>query len=555
MSNNDESYDLQSEAKDILLNRLITDSRLNVPESVKKCAQRTNFVTENVQRKPFIPAPLKMTESSTALWAFLGAFGNAIAEARYGVKDQECNVNSDRASLYLLAAVVATLGGKSIRDPELAPRLLAYDKGNMSQVYRRMCTTIYQTKDSRYFHLHGSLNSTPSLTMLGLPLSQPDLDFDQSVKIYNDEVSKHDSRWLDVTANERYRQAGTICYTPEEFLETAQGKAIKDEPIYSTTKEHEGLPAVSWPEVSDKSSKRPLDGIKILDLSRIIAAPAISRICAALGATILRLSSSSQPDMGVLLLDGNLGKHDAYIDLKTEEGKQQFEKLLEDADVVLEAYRPGSLARMGFSPEYIHEVAKRRGKGIVHIRENCYGWKGPWAHRSGWQQISDCVTGASWLQGKFLGLNEPVTPPIPNSDYQVGLCGAAGIMDALLRRSIEGGSYSVDVSLNQFNLFYLSLGELPKNVQDRLQEEHKNIGLRHYDDMFSGVGKVSASLSAVVPEVLTTKENYSFAKANWGVEGEIMTYAKPAIEYTESVVQFKMGSSKPGSHNPEWPQE
>lgn len=296
-----------------------------------------------------------------------------------------------------------------------------------------------------------------------------------------------------------------------------------------------------------------MEGIKILDLSRIIAAPAISRICAALGATVLRLSTDKEPDMGVLLLDGNLGKHDAYLDLKTEEGKVQFEKLIEDADVLLEAYRPGSLTRLGFSPEYIHEIANRRGKGIVHIRENCYGWKGPWAHRSGWQQISDCVTGTSWLQGKFLGLNEPVVPPIPNSDYQVGLCGAAGIMDALLRRSTEGGSYSVDVSLNQFNLFYISLGLLPDEEQSRLRQDHKDLNLRHYDDMLSGITKVSKSIGSVIPDFFTKKDHYSSAKAKWGIDGEIVTYAKPAIDYTDYIVDFKTGSCKPGSHAPQWP--
>lgn len=543
-------YDIHSEAKGIL-QRLLNDERLKVPESVQRSAQAVSFVTEGVQAKPFIPTPLKITESSTALWAFLGAFGSAISVERYG-KPQDCTVNSDRASLYLLAAIVARLDGKTPLDPELGARLAEYDKGNMKETYRRLCTSVYQTKDGKYFHLHGSLNATPSQTMLGMPLSRPELDFDTSVEAYNNEVKKHDSRWLDITANERYRQAGTICYSPEEFLQTPHGQAIKDEPIYKTTKLHSHLLPVSWPDPSG-DSKGPLEGIKILDLSRIIAAPAISRICAALGATVLRLSTDRQPDMGVLLVDGNLGKRDAYLDLKTEEGKVRFEQLIEDADVLLEAYRPGSLTRLGFSPEYIHEIASRRGKGIVHIRENCYGWKGPWAHRSGWQQISDCVTGASWLQGKFLGLDEPVVPPIPNSDYQVGLCGAAGIMDALLLRSTEGGSYSVDVSLNQFNLFYISLGLLPDEEQSRLRQEHKGLSLRHYDDMISGLTKVSKSIGSVTPDFFTKKDHYSVAKANWGIDGEIVTYAKPAIDYTDFAVDFKLGTCKPGSYSPRWP--
>jgi crotonobetainyl-CoA:carnitine CoA-transferase CaiB-like acyl-CoA transferase len=122
--------------------------------------------------------------------------------------------------------------------------------------------------------------------------------------------------------------------------------------------------------------------------------------------------------MGPLLVDGNLGKRDVTLNLKTDQGRKVLEDLLVDADVVLDGYRPGALDQLGFGPAYAFDVAKRRGKGLVYIKENCYGHKGPMAHRSGWQQISDCVTGVSWLMGEFLGLNEPVVPLIPNSDYQ-----------------------------------------------------------------------------------------------------------------------------------------
>jgi crotonobetainyl-CoA:carnitine CoA-transferase CaiB-like acyl-CoA transferase len=86
--------------------------------------------------------------------------------------------------------------------------------------------------------------------------------------------------------------------------------------------------------------------------------------------------------------------------------------------VILDGYRPGALERLGFGPKYVVELARRRGKGIVYVHENCYGWKRSRVQRSGWQQIIDCDTGVSWLQGKFLGLNEPVVPLLPNSDYQ-----------------------------------------------------------------------------------------------------------------------------------------
>jgi crotonobetainyl-CoA:carnitine CoA-transferase CaiB-like acyl-CoA transferase len=156
----------------------------------------------------------------------------------------------------------------------------------------------------------------------------------------------------------------------------------------------------------------------MIDISRVIAAPTIAKMAALFGATVIRVSCSSQPDMGSLLVDGNLGKRDVTLDLKSAEGKETLKKLLEDVDVILDGYRPGALERLGFGPKYVFELAQRRGKGIVYVRENYYGWKGSRVQRSGWQQISDCDTGVSWLQGKFLGLNEPVVPLLPNSDYQ-----------------------------------------------------------------------------------------------------------------------------------------
>lgn len=81
-------------------------------------------------------------------------------------------------------------------------------------------------------------------------------------------------------------------------------------------------------------------------------------------------------------------------------------------------YRPGCLERLGFGREAVKQIiGNRGGRGIVYVRENAYGWHGPWAGRSGWQQISDCLTGISWGFGQKQGLDEPVVPIFPNADY------------------------------------------------------------------------------------------------------------------------------------------
>jgi crotonobetainyl-CoA:carnitine CoA-transferase CaiB-like acyl-CoA transferase len=104
------------------------------------------------------------------------------------------------------------------------------------------------------------------------------------------------------------------------------------------------------------------------------------------------------------------------------------------------------LDKYGFSPEGIVQLVKNRERGIVVVRENCYGWHGPWAHRSGWQQISDACCGVSLAFGRAMGNDEPVTPVFPNSDFCTGVSGVVGVLNALLRRAEEGGSWRVDVS-------------------------------------------------------------------------------------------------------------
>lgn len=104
----------------------------------------------------------------------------------------------------------------------------------------------------------------------------------------------------------------------------------------------------------------------------------------------MRVTSPNVTDFSGLHQDLNWGKWNCHLDLKKNpEDREALAELIKEADVVVEGYRPGAMARNGFSREDIFELVKDRDRGIIHVRENCYGWNGPWAHRSGWQQISD----------------------------------------------------------------------------------------------------------------------------------------------------------------------
>jgi crotonobetainyl-CoA:carnitine CoA-transferase CaiB-like acyl-CoA transferase len=145
------------------------------------------------------------------------------------------------------------------------------------------------------------------------------------------------------------------------------------------------LPRAVW------NDGRVLNGIKVIEMCRIIAGPTITRILAEYGAEVIKVTGPGLSDVPFFQVDGNMGKHTTEIDLKTAEGRKTFEALLEDADMVVDGYRPDALDRLGYGATSLAAMAKTRGKGIVYINENCFGYEGEWAHRPGWQQIADCV--------------------------------------------------------------------------------------------------------------------------------------------------------------------
>lgn len=152
------------------------------------------------------------------------------------------------------------------------------------------------------------------------------------------------------------------------------------------------LPGKTPPAAFNPSgSHRILEGVKVLELCCVIAGPMIGRTLAEYGADVLKVTSSTVPDVPFFQVDNNMGKRAVELDLKADEDRRQFEALLADVDVIIDGYRPGALRKFGYSPETMAAMAEKRGKGIVYIDETCFGHEGEWCHRPGWQQIADCV--------------------------------------------------------------------------------------------------------------------------------------------------------------------
>ncbi|KAH7014704.1 CoA-transferase family III domain-containing protein [Macrophomina phaseolina] len=537
-----DNYSVQDEAKRFLHERLLEDASLELPQSFKEAAKKIKFVGDDP--KPFVPTPCKITESASALTALVAAAASAVAADRYGIDYQEIDVNTDLATLFIESVVLPTINGESaFANQQLQAEFKKGDLYEMNKPIHQNATNVYKTRDGRWYHLHGSMNATATMGMVGV--GEQDVSRDEAIKIYADKVAQYDADFLEKKANEELKQAGVTCLFPDEFFASEQGKIMGAEPLWNRRTLKAGKSA--WP-ANDKRDFKPLAGIRVIDFSRVIAAPVISKILAVLGAEVLKITNENLPDLPMLWVDLSTGKRDANIDMKTEEGKKAFAKLVEGADVLIDGYRPGALARLGFDSESLRKINEK----LIYVRENCYGFKGRLSYRSGWQQISDCLVGISWLQGKFMGLDEPVVPLLPNSDYQTGLIGAAAILHALLERTKNDATYDIDVSLTQYNIWYYRLGQYTPEQQKALLARNEGFHVRHYDEMLTLIFKTHAAIKKARPDLFARPDFFwKMTGKEWGIEEDISILA-PAFKFEKSKLEYATPSGSRGRSRPEW---
>jgi crotonobetainyl-CoA:carnitine CoA-transferase CaiB-like acyl-CoA transferase len=535
-------YNVQKESQRILLEHIINDERLGWSPEIKKACQAVKFVGDS---KPFIPTPLKITESVSALSALVGGAAAAVAEERYGIK-QDVTVNTDKATLFLLGILLPTVDGKSIvQSKSFLAAASESDKFKMAKPIHMQASNIYQCKDGKWYHTHQSFNAGPTMKMLGV--EESDATTEEAQKIYIEKVKQWDSATLDTTANDQYMQAGCICNTVEEFFAHPHTKVIEKEPVASITALK--APKKPWPKVTS-TDYRPLAGIRVVDLTRAVAGPTVTKLLAVLGADVIKIGSTTIPDVYMCLPDINTGKRDVDINLKTPEGKAAFMKIVKDADVLVDGYRPHALAKLGFDSVSLRET----NPSLIFSRENCYGHIGPLAYRSGWQQIADCFAGLSWMQGEFLGLNEPVIPLLPNADYQTGVLGAAFIIQALQKRANADVTFDVDISLLQYNIWYQRLGAYNPEQSKLLLARNPSFKARHYDEMGSMFRKMVDAIKESRPGLLENPEFYSkMSGKEWNIDGDLSILAPP-FDFTRSEISYLCPSGRRGwsNNNPEW---
>lgn len=311
------------------------------------------------------------------------------------------------------------------------------EEGDQPMREDRALVDLYQAGDDRWVHLHGAF---PKLAEGTLRV----LDCEQTVESVSAAVRTWKAQELeDVLAAEGL--CGAMARSRAEWLAHDQGKALANVPPVEVIKIGD-----SAPEPLGKRT-RPLAGARILDLTRVLAGPTCARTLASHGADVLKINSPNLPSVPPFVIDTGHGKRSALLDLDNTEDAQTLRGLAATADVFSQGYRKGSLERRRFGPE---ELAEQR-PGIIYVSINAYGHVGPWAGRPGWEQLAQTASGIAMDEG---------TPDAPRligaaaTDYTTGYLAALGVMTALKRRALEGGSYHVRASLCQTANWLYSFG-------------------------------------------------------------------------------------------------
>ena len=241
-----------------------------------------------------------------------------------------------------------------------------------------------------------------------------------------------------------------VVRTRAEWRETEQSKLLSESPLVHVDKIGTADP------VPLAASPRPLAGVKVLDMTHVVAGPTITRGLAEYGADVLHISTLNpnlQDPLGVTT-ELLIGKRSAQIELDEPADRAAFEQLIRTADVFVQSWRPGVLARHGYPQERIAEL----NPAIVQVSVTAYGDRGPWGHRGGFDGLALASIGATAQEAER---DRPkLSPPGVLTDSLVGFLGVGVVASLLMRRTVEGGSYRADLALARFGMWLQGLGEI-----------------------------------------------------------------------------------------------
>ncbi|NNE94649.1 MAG: hypothetical protein HKN24_01315 [Acidimicrobiales bacterium] len=300
----------------------------------------------------------------------------------------------------------------------------------------------YRTADDRFVQLHCNFphHAAGAARRLGVP--QERLAFERAIAGW--EAAELESALI------ADGMIGAMYRTLDEWAEHPHAVATADLPLIEITTLAEGNASNATPGAHDL----PLSGLKVLDCSRVLAGPAAGQALANLGAAVLRIGAEHLPTVETCVIATGTGKRNTHLDLRTADGRETFAGLVGEADVVIDAFRPGALEQHGFGASDIAAISSRTS--VVQI--SAFDWTGPWAMRRGFDSIVQTTTGIALAGAEMSNSETPVHLPVQSLDYATGYFAAAAAIRAVHRFRAEGRTSLTRLSLLRTRNWLLELG-------------------------------------------------------------------------------------------------
>lgn len=450
-------------------------------------ADRAGEITFTGGTDPILPTPFRIADAGAATLAATGLAASELWETRTG-RRQKIAVDVRHATASLRSGHYMKLGD-----------------GDLSAAQHSIMG-VYPARDGSWSYLHCNFpnHRAAALKVLGVAEDR-------------DAVAKAVAQWNAPDLEEAIiiaKGAGGMVRTQAEWAIHPQAAAIAKLPVMEVIKIGEAPPEPLPP------GTRPLSGIRVLDLTRVLAGPTCARTLAEHGADVLKITAAHLPNLGYQEWDTGHGKLSAQLDLRDPAQVEILRHLVTQSDVFSQGYRPGTLAARGFAPE---ELAALR-PGIVCVSLCAFGHQGPWASRRGFDTVVQTVSGMTARQAEIVPGKTPGPQfyPVSAIDYCTGYLMAYGAMIALNRRAQQGGSWLVRISLAQVGKWILDRGEVP------------------------------AEAARAAPTEFTPEELTSWSMISETPSGPLR-HLRPVVQLSETPARWARPSVPLGYHQPEWP--
>ncbi len=306
-------------------------------------------------------------------------------------------------------------------------------------------------------------------------------------------------------------QAGLVVAALRDFAawdQTPQGQAVALQPLMSFEKIGDAAP-LALPAIG--AGDRPLSGLRVLDLTRILAGPVCGRTLAAYGADVMLVNSPHLPNIDSIA-DTSRGKRSCHVDLRQADGQAALQNMLASSHVFVQGYRPGAMASLGLDTQTLAQTRP----GIVCVSLSAYGDQGPWHQRRGFDSLVQTAMGFNLAEALAASSETPKAMPMQILDYATGHLMAYAAACALAKQQQQGGSWHVKLSLTQTGQWLRSLGRVSDGFAI------KPPALTHYiETMASGFGELTA--------------------------------LKHSVKLSATPSFWSQPSSPPGSHPAHWP--